>query len=151
MKRLGLILLILVLISGCAGQRLEMLDAKVDPAELAPGDESVISVKVIDTKGVVTAVTATVREYPDVTLDLNLQTVSLDIFEAATLTNLVSSSTLINPMSNFTELRFESTAGVNNNKIWSLDDFGFQVVAEQATMGRLAMGSLALRLRKRNR
>jgi len=48
-----------------------MLDAKVDPAELAPGDESVISVKVIDTKGVVTAVTATVREYPDVTLDLN--------------------------------------------------------------------------------
>jgi hypothetical protein len=48
-----------------------MLDAKVDPAQLSPGDESVISVKVIDTKGVVTAVTATVREYPDVTLDLN--------------------------------------------------------------------------------
>jgi hypothetical protein len=48
-----------------------MIDAKVEPTELAPGDESVISVKVIDTKGVVAAVTATVREYPEVTLDLN--------------------------------------------------------------------------------
>ncbi|MHC4843214.1 MAG: choice-of-anchor X domain-containing protein [Planctomycetota bacterium] len=71
MKKAGLILMMLVFMSGCAGQRLEMLDAKVDPAELAPGDESIISVKVIDTKGVVAAVTATVREYPEVVMDLN--------------------------------------------------------------------------------
>ncbi|MHC4132322.1 MAG: choice-of-anchor X domain-containing protein [Planctomycetota bacterium] len=70
MKRLGLILLMLVLISGCASQRLEMIDAKIDPPKASPGDESVISVKVIDTKGVVAAVTVTVREYPEVVMDL---------------------------------------------------------------------------------
>lgn len=59
----------------------------------------------------------------DVTLDLATQTVSIDVFESGVLTNLVSSAPLITPMSNLTELRFESTAGVNNAKIWSLDDF----------------------------
>jgi hypothetical protein len=71
MKRIGLILIALVFISGCAGQRLEMIDAKVNPAELAQGDETIISVRVIDTKDVVAAVTATVREYTAVSLDLN--------------------------------------------------------------------------------
>jgi hypothetical protein len=85
----------------------------------------------------------------DVTLDLGLQTVSVDIFEGATLTNLVSGSTLINPMSNFTELRFESTPGVDNAKIWSLDVFGFQVVPEPTTIALFGMGSLALIKRKR--
>lgn len=80
----------------------------------------------------------------DVTLDLNLQTVSVDIFEAGTLTNLVSGASLISPLSNFTELRFESTPGVNNAKIWSLDDFEFQVVPEPATLSILALGSMVL-------
>jgi hypothetical protein len=71
MKKTGLILMVLMVISGCAQQRLEMMDAKVDPAEPSPGDETIISVGVIDTQSVVAAVTATVREYPDISLDLN--------------------------------------------------------------------------------
>ncbi|MHC4759338.1 MAG: hypothetical protein ACYTE8_11840 [Planctomycetota bacterium] len=71
MKKSGLILMALLVISGCAGQRLELIDAKVDPAAASPGDNTIISVKVIDTKGVVAAVTATVREYPSISLDLN--------------------------------------------------------------------------------
>ncbi|MHC4256078.1 MAG: choice-of-anchor X domain-containing protein [Planctomycetota bacterium] len=61
----------LVVISGCAGQRLEMVDPKTNPAELASGDKTIISVKVTDSKGVVKAVTATVREYTAISLDLN--------------------------------------------------------------------------------
>ncbi len=89
----------------------------------------------------------------DVTLDLNLQTVSIDIFEAGTLTNLVSSAPLINPMSNLTELRFESTAGVNNAKIWSLDDFemGVRVVPEPSTTLLVLLGSVGGLLCRRPR
>jgi hypothetical protein len=71
MKKTVLILMVLVFINGCAQQRLAMIDAKVDPAELPPGVETIISVRVIDTQGVVAAVTATVREYPAISLDLN--------------------------------------------------------------------------------
>ena len=85
----------------------------------------------------------------DIALDLNLQTVSVDIFEAGTLTNLISGSSLINPMSNFTQLRFESTAGVDNAKIWSLDDFEFQVVPEPATLSLLTLGGLTLIRRRK--
>jgi len=70
MKKPGLILMVLVVITGCA-QQLAMMDARSDPAKLSPGDESLICVKVIDTQGVVAAVTATVREYPAISLDLN--------------------------------------------------------------------------------
>ncbi|MHC4281339.1 MAG: choice-of-anchor X domain-containing protein [Planctomycetota bacterium] len=71
MKRLGLILILIVIFSGCAGQRLEMIDAKINPEETSEGDEIIISVKVIDTKDIVAAVTATVREYTSISLDLN--------------------------------------------------------------------------------
>ncbi len=71
MKKTGLILMVLVVSTGCAQQRLAMMDAMSDPAELSPGDDSIISVRVIDTQGVVAAVTATVREYSAISLDLN--------------------------------------------------------------------------------
>ncbi len=70
MKKTGLILMVLVVITGCAQQRLAMMDARSDPAKLSPGDESIISVRVIDTQGVVATVTATVREYRAISLDL---------------------------------------------------------------------------------
>jgi hypothetical protein len=62
---------VLVLGAGCARQRLAMMDARSDPAKLSPGDEGLICVRVIDTQGVVAAVTATVREYPTMIVDLN--------------------------------------------------------------------------------
>jgi hypothetical protein len=71
MKKTGLILMVLVVITGCAQQRLAMTDARLDPAELSGGDETVISVRIIDTQGVVAEVTATVREYVAINLDLN--------------------------------------------------------------------------------
>ena len=71
MKKTGLILMVLVVSAGCAQQRLAMMDARSDPAKLSPGDESVICVRVIDTQGVVAAVTATVREARNISLDLN--------------------------------------------------------------------------------
>lgn len=88
----------------------------------------------------------------DISLDLLTDTVSIDIFEGATLTNLVSGAPLINPMSNFTEMRFESTPGVNNSKIWSLDDFGMDVRAipepSSAVLGAVSAVCFFARRRK---
>ena len=58
-------------LSGCATQRLALMDAKIVPAKLTPGEDALLCVKVIDPKGVVAAVVATVREYPTITLELN--------------------------------------------------------------------------------
>ena len=72
MKKTGLILMVLVVSAGCAQQQqLAMMDARSDPAEFSPGDETIVSVRVIDTQGVVAEVTATVREYSDIILVLN--------------------------------------------------------------------------------
>ena len=71
MKKTGLILMVLVVSAGCAQQQLAMMDARSDPAEFSPGDETIVSVRVIDTQGVVAAVTATIREASNIILDLN--------------------------------------------------------------------------------
>jgi len=63
--------MVMVVSTGCAQQQLAMMDAMSDPAELSPGDDSIISVRVIDPQGVVAEVTATVREHPNISLDLN--------------------------------------------------------------------------------
>lgn len=89
----------------------------------------------------------------DITLDLSLQTVSIDIFEASTLTTLVSNAPLIAPMNDFREMRFLSTPGVNNAKIWALDDFVMSVqnVPEPSTFSLLAVvvsGCATLRRRR---
>ncbi len=85
----------------------------------------------------------------DITLNLNLQTVSIDIFEASVLTTLVSNAPLINAMNNFTEMRFLSTPGVNNAKIWALDDFGMsvQAVPEPSAIALAAFGLIGLSTR----
>ncbi len=91
----------------------------------------------------------------DVTLDLAAQTVSVDIFESSTLTNLVSNAPLINNMIDFSQLQFESTPGVNNAKVWALDDFSMSVnrIPEPSTglSAGIITGMLALGLVRRPR
>lgn len=87
----------------------------------------------------------------DVTLDLAAQTVSIDIFEASTLTNLVSNAPVITPMNNFAEMRFLSTPGVNNAKIWAIDDFAMMAVPEPTSCMLLAIGCAGLVPRRSSR
>ena len=71
MTGLGLISIILLVITGCSGKRLAMMDAMSDPGKVAPGEATILQVKVDDPFKVVSEVTATVREYPEIVLDLN--------------------------------------------------------------------------------
>jgi PEP-CTERM motif len=83
----------------------------------------------------------------DIALDLGAQTVSIDVYEGSTLTSLVTNAPLINTMNDFTEMRFLSTPGVNNAKVWALDDFAMSVdsrkVPEPGT-GLLALSAVGL-------
>jgi len=63
--------MVLVVSAGCVQQQLAMMDAGSDPAKFSPGDETIVSVRVIDTQGVIAEVTATVREHRNIILDLN--------------------------------------------------------------------------------
>jgi hypothetical protein len=69
LTNLGWILILVTIIAGCSGS-LALKDAIVVPAKVAPGDAATVQVKVEDPDGVVTDVTATVREYPQMVLDL---------------------------------------------------------------------------------
>ncbi|KPJ66800.1 MAG: hypothetical protein AMJ43_06900 [Coxiella sp. DG_40] len=71
MKKTGLILMVLVVITGRAQQRLAMMDARSELAKFSPGNETLVSVRVINTQSVVAAVTATLREERTVSLALN--------------------------------------------------------------------------------
>lgn len=72
MYGVALVVLLLGAVSGCATTgRLAMTDAKVVPAKVAPGDEAVVCVTVIDPKGIVSEVIGTVREYPEFSFPLN--------------------------------------------------------------------------------
>ena len=65
----------------------------------------------------------------DVTMDLSTNQVSIDLYDTVLnqLNTLVTNAPMINSLANFTEMRFVSTAGVNNAKVWALDDFTMQV------------------------
>jgi hypothetical protein len=88
----------------------------------------------------------------DIMLDLGAQTVSIDIFESAVLTPLVVNAPLINPMNDFSEMRFLSAPGISNYKVWALDDFTMKVnpVPEPCSvaLATLAVGGLAMRRRR---
>jgi len=68
----ALVGLIVALVSGCAttGQQPELVDAKVVPAKASPGDKTLVQVELVDPQGVVSVVVATVREFPQMSLDL---------------------------------------------------------------------------------
>lgn len=88
----------------------------------------------------------------DIMLDLSAQTVSIDIFESAVLTSLVVNAPLINTMNDFAELRFLSTPGDTNNKIWALDDFSMMVqgVPEPTSALLLIVGLGGIVLRRQH-
>lgn len=92
------------------------------------------------------AVSPTTYHRWDVSLDLGLQQVSIDVVESSVTTTLVSNAPLINPMNNFTEMRFVSTPGVTNSKIWALDDFSFRVepIPEPASLSLLGVGLMGV-------
>ncbi len=89
----------------------------------------------------------------DIMLDLAAQTVSIDVFESATLTPLVVNAPLINAMNDFSELRFLSAPGVSNYKVWALDDFAMKVqrVPEPSAMLLMATGLVGLVVRRSRR
>jgi hypothetical protein len=62
----------LVLFTGCATTKQPaLIDAKIVPARLAPGEGAIISVRVIDPQAIITEVNGTVRGYEEISLDLN--------------------------------------------------------------------------------
>lgn len=71
LTRTGIVLLSMLMVMGCSGTKLALEKARVDPSMLAPGDQAVIIINVIDKDSVVANVTATVVEYPDIVLNLN--------------------------------------------------------------------------------
>ena len=89
----------------------------------------------------------------DIMLDLSLQTVSIDVFESAVLTPLVVNAPLINTMNDFSELRFLSAPGINNAKVWALDDFAMKVrgIPEPSAILLMATGLVGLLVRRSSR
>jgi hypothetical protein len=87
----------------------------------------------------------------DIMLDLGAQTVSIDVFESSILTPLVVNAPLINAMSNFTEMRFMSAPGINNDKVWALDDFTMMGVPEPSCFAFAGFGLLTLGMFGRRR
>jgi hypothetical protein len=61
----------LMMLISCSGTKLAMEEAMVDPPKVEAGDQAIITVKVVDKDVVVDRVTATVREYPEIVLELS--------------------------------------------------------------------------------
>jgi hypothetical protein len=68
------------------------------------------------------------------------------------LTNLVSNAPLINTMNDFTQMRFLSAPGINNGKVWALDDFTMMMVPEPSVvmLAFCAVGALVSMRRRTN-
>ena len=90
----------------------------------------------------------------DVTLDLATNTFSASYFHFITSTTfpLVAVVPLQTAMTDFTGIDFRSSPGVNNSKLWSVDDFGFVVrpiPGASTVLGLLPAMAFAARRRRR--
>ncbi|HYE60459.1 MAG TPA: PEP-CTERM sorting domain-containing protein [Phycisphaerales bacterium] len=88
----------------------------------------------------------------DIRLDLAAQTVTAGYYDGFT-TNysvLLSGAPLAAPMADLNRLFFESSGGVNNAKLWALDDFSMHTtVPAPASALLLGLGGLAVARRRR--
>lgn len=86
----------------------------------------------------------------DVTLDLGTQQVTASYFNFVlnTTTPMVAGAGLITPMSNFSQLYFQSSPGTTNAKNWAVDDFRFTALPAPSSALLLGMGGLLLRRRR---
>ncbi|MEN1680234.1 MAG: PEP-CTERM sorting domain-containing protein [Planctomycetota bacterium] len=57
---------------------------------------------------------------------------------------LATSAPLLNPLGNYSELRFLGTPGVSNTKVWSLDDFSITARGIPEPASVFLLGSLGL-------
>jgi hypothetical protein len=63
--------LIIALVTGCATtEQPALVDAKLVPAKVSPGEKTLVQVKLVDPQGIVSIVVATVREFPQISFDL---------------------------------------------------------------------------------
>jgi len=70
----ALVGLIIALVSGCATtEQPALVDAKLVPPKVSPGEKTLVQVKLVDPQGIVSIVVATVREFPQISFDLNDQ------------------------------------------------------------------------------
>jgi len=88
----------------------------------------------------------------DVTLDLGTQLVTASYFNfvLGTTTPVVANVPLMSGMGNFSSMFFQSAPGVNNAKLWAVDDFSFFTVPAPSAAGLMGLGALAA-LRRRRR
>lgn len=87
----------------------------------------------------------------DVTLDLATQQVSASYFNFIlnTTTSVVNAQPLMTGMSNFSQLYFQSSPGVSNQKNWMLDDFSMHATPSPSAAALLGLGGLAAMRRRR--
>jgi hypothetical protein len=88
----------------------------------------------------------------DITIDLASDTFSASYFQFSTSAsiNLVTGAPLMTALSDFSTLRFTSSPGVNNSKLWGVDDFSFETRIGPAPASlALLLGAVAAAGRRR--
>ena len=86
----------------------------------------------------------------DIKLDLANDTITASYFEfnTSTLTNLITNAPMSAAMSDFSHLTFRTSPGVNNAKLYSVDDFSIRAIPAPGTLA-VALAGLALAKRRR--
>lgn len=87
----------------------------------------------------------------DLSFDLAAQTVTASYYQFVTNTSfaLITNAPLSAAMSDFSHITFRSTPGVNNAKLFSVDDFTFRAVPTPGAAALLAFSGIAAGLRRR--
>lgn len=88
----------------------------------------------------------------DISLDIQNDTFSASYFQFATSTSftLVTGAAMSSAMADFSHITFRSTPGVNNSKLWAVDDFSFRTnIPTPGAAALLGLGGFAAVSRRR--